>query len=151
MKKRQVCKETHAESWTLSKMRREINAWRDYISHEIYVSKELDVEFNHPNIHLMSHWVKLIHRDGVLQPNSDESHEQAHKMNLKDGWKASNHNVNSLPQEITIQRRILCFETRELNLQALTQHRENSTAPAKSSLLVLIWLPPQSSQLYPKH
>jgi hypothetical protein len=52
-------------------------------------------------------------------------------MNLKDGWNASNHNVNYLPQVITFQRRILCFEIRELNLQALAQHRENNAAACK--------------------
>jgi hypothetical protein len=31
-----------------------------------------------------------------------------------------------LPQVITFQRRILCFEIRELNLQAHTQSQENS-------------------------
>jgi len=48
-----------------------------------------------------------------------------------DGWNASNHNLNYLPQVITCQRRILLFEIRELNLQALAQHRENSTAAGK--------------------
>jgi hypothetical protein len=55
----------------------------------------------------------------------------AHKMNLKDGWNASNHNLNYLPQVITFQSRILCCEIRELNLQALAQRRENSAATCK--------------------
>jgi hypothetical protein len=46
-------------------------------------------------------------------------------MNLKDGWNASNHNINYPPQVITIQRRIICFEITELNLQALAQRWEN--------------------------
>jgi len=62
---------------------------------------------------------------------SAERHEQAHKTNLKDGWNASNHNLNYLPQVITFQRRILCFEIRELNLQALAQRRENCVAAWK--------------------
>ena len=49
-------------------------------------------------------------------------------MNLKDGWNASNHNLNYLPQVITFQRRILCFKHTELNLHALAQRRENSSA-----------------------
>jgi hypothetical protein len=49
-------------------------------------------------------------------------------MNLKDSWNASNYNLNYLPQVITFQRRILCFEIRVLNLQALAQSRENSAA-----------------------
>jgi hypothetical protein len=50
VKKRKVDKEITAETWTPSKKRREMNAWRDYISHEIDVSKELDAEFNFPKI-----------------------------------------------------------------------------------------------------
>jgi hypothetical protein len=63
-----------------------------------------------------------------LQQYSAETHEQAHKRNLKDGWNASNHNLNYLPHVITFQHLILCFEIRELNLQALAQCRENSAA-----------------------
>jgi len=50
---------------------------------------------------------------------------------LKDGWNASNHNLNNLPQVITFQRRILCFDVRELNVEALAQRRENSAAACK--------------------
>jgi len=121
VKKRQVDEETNAETWTPSKKRRKMNAWRDYISHEIDVSKELDADFNFLKIHLMSHWVEQIHQYGALQQYSAERHEKAHKTNPKDGWNASNHNLNYLPQVITFQRRILCFEIRELNLQALAQ------------------------------
>jgi hypothetical protein len=49
-------------------------------------------------------------------------------MNLKDGWNTSNHILNYQPPVITFERRILCFAIRELNLQALTQRRENSAA-----------------------
>jgi len=52
-------------------------------------------------------------------------------MNLKDGWNTSNYNLNNLPQVITFQRRILCFEIRELNLQTLAQCQENSAAGCK--------------------
>jgi len=55
VKKRKVDEETNAETWTLSKKRCEMNAWQDYFSHEIDVSKELDADFNFPKIHLMSH------------------------------------------------------------------------------------------------
>ena len=70
---------------------------------------------------MMSHWVEHIRRYGALQQYSAERHEQAHKPNLKDSWNASNHNLNYLLQVITFQRRILCFEIRELNLQVLAQ------------------------------
>jgi hypothetical protein len=40
----------------------------------------------------------------------------------------SKHNLNYLPQVITFQRHILRFKIRELNLQALAQHWENSAA-----------------------
>ena len=122
--KRKVDKETNAETWTPSKTQREMNAWQDYISHEIDVSKELDANFNFPKIHLMSHRVEQIRQYGALQQYSAESHEQAPKTNLKDSWNSSNHNPNYLPQVITFQRRILCFEIREVNLQALAQRRE---------------------------
>jgi len=66
-----------------------------------------------------------------LQQSPAERHEQAHKTNLKDGWNASNHNLNHLLQVITFQCRILCFEIRELNLEVLAQRRENSAAACK--------------------
>jgi len=125
-KKRMVDEETNAETWTMSKKRREMNALRDCISHEIDVSNELDADFNFLKFHLMSHWVKQIRRYGALQQYSPERHKEAHKTNLKDGWNASNHNLNYLPQIITFQRRILCFRVRVLTLQALAQRQENS-------------------------
>jgi hypothetical protein len=79
----------------------------------------------------MAHWVEHVRRYGALQQYSAQRHEPAHKTNLKDGWNASNHNLNYLPQVITFQCRILCFEIRDLNLQALTQRRENSTTACK--------------------
>jgi hypothetical protein len=115
----------------LSKKRCKINASRDYISNEIDVSKELDADFNFPKIHLVSHWVKLIRRYGAFQQCSAERHKQAHKTNLKDGWNASNHNLNYLPHGTTFQRRILWFEVRELNPQLLAQRRENCAAACK--------------------
>jgi len=131
VKKRKVDEEKNAETWTPSKKQCEMNARRDYISHEIDVSKELDADFNFPKIHLMSHWVEQIRRYGALQQYSAERHEQAHKTNLKNSWNASNYNFNYLPQVITFQRCILCFRIRELNLQALTQRRKNSAAACK--------------------
>jgi len=150
MKKPNVDEEMHAETWTPSKKRREMNAWWDYISHEIAVSKELDADFNFPKIHLMSHWVEQICRYRALQQYSAERHEHAHKLNLKDGWKASNHNLNYLPQVITLQHCILCFMIRELNLEALAQRWENTTAiwtvlPSGTDLAA-----PLSSQSYAK-
>jgi hypothetical protein len=60
VKKRKVDEETNTETWTPSKKRREMNAWQDYIRHEIDISKVLDSDFNFPNIHLMSHWAEQI-------------------------------------------------------------------------------------------
>jgi len=62
VKKRKVDEETNAETWTPSKKRREMNAWRDYISHEIDISKESDADFNFPKIHLMSDWAEQVCR-----------------------------------------------------------------------------------------
>jgi hypothetical protein len=131
VKKRKVDEKTNAETWTPSKKRRKMNDWRDYISHERDVSKELDANFNFLKIHLISHWVEQIRRYRALQQYSAERHEQAHNTNLKDGWNPSNHNLNHLPQVITLQSRILCFEIREINLPALTQRQENSAAECK--------------------
>ena len=128
VKKQKVDKETNAETWTPSKKRCDMNTGRDYISHEIDISKKLDTDFNCPKIHLMSHWAKQIRQYRALQQNSDKTHEQAHQTNLKDGWNASNHNRNYLPQKLTFECRILCFEIRKLNVQALTQHWESSAA-----------------------
>jgi len=150
VKKRKVGEKTHAESWTPSKKRCEMNTWWDYICHEINVSKELDADFNFLKIHLMCHWVEQIHRYGALQQYSAERHEKAHKMNLKDGCNASNHNLNYLPQVITFQRRILCFEIRELNLQALAQRRENSAAAYKVLPSGADLAAPLASQSYAK-
>jgi hypothetical protein len=147
---RKVDEETYAETWTPSKKRREMNAWRDYISHKIDVSKKLDADFNFPKIHLMSHWVKQIRRYRAFQQHSTERHEQAHKTNLKDSRNASNHNLNYLPQVITFHRRILCFEVRELNLQALVQRRENSAAACKVLPSVADLAAPLSPQSYAK-
>jgi len=130
-KKRNVDEETNAETWTPSKKRHKMNAWRDYIRHEIDISKELDTDSNVPKIHLISHSVEQIRRYEALQQYAADRHEQAHKTNLKDGWNASNHNLNYLPQVLTFQRRILYFEVRELNLQAIAQRRENSAAACK--------------------
>jgi len=131
VKKRKVDEKTSPETWTLSKKQRQMNAWRDFISHEIHVSKKLDAYFNIPKIHLMSHWVKQIPQHGAFQQYSAERHEQAHKPNLKDGWNTSNQNLNSLPQVIIFQHRVLCIEIRELNPQALAQRWENSAATCK--------------------
>jgi hypothetical protein len=131
VKKGKVDEETNAQTWTPSKKRGEMSAWWENISHERDVSKELDADFNCPKIHLMSHWVEQIRRYGAMQQYSAERHEQAHKTNLKDSWNASNHNLNYLPQVFTFQHRILCFEVRELNLQALAQRREDSAAASK--------------------
>jgi hypothetical protein len=85
-----------------------------------------------------------------LQQYSAARHEQAHNTNLKDGWNASNHNLNYLPQVMTIQRRILCFEIRELNQQALAQYWENRAAAGKVFHSGADLAAPLSSQSYAK-
>ena len=98
----------------------------------------------------MSHWAEQVRRYGALQQYSAERHEQAHKTNLKDGWNASNHNLNYLPQVLTFQRHILCFEIREVNLQALAQRQEISAAPCKVLPSGADLAAPQSPQSYAK-
>jgi len=85
LKKWMVDEETNAETWTPSKKRHELNAWGDYISYEIDVSKVLNAHFDIPKIHLMSHWARRIRWYGALHKYSTERHEQVHKMDLKDG------------------------------------------------------------------
>jgi len=62
VKKRKVDEETNAETWTPCKKWCEINNWRDYISHAIDISKELDAECNFRKIHLMIHWAEQVRR-----------------------------------------------------------------------------------------
>ena len=150
MKERKIDEETNAETWTPCKKRRKMNAWRDYISREIVISTALDADFNFPTIHLMSHWADQIRRYGALQQYSAETHEQAHKTNLKDGWNTSNHNLNYLPQAISFQRGILCFGISELNLQALAQRWKNSAATSKVFSSGAVLAAPPSSQSYAK-
>jgi hypothetical protein len=129
--KRKVDEKTNAQSGMPSKKRHIMNARRDYISHEIDISKELDADFNLLKFHLMSHLAEQIRWYGALQQYSAKRHGQAHKTNLKDSWNASNHSLNYLPQVITCQHCILCFEISKLNLQALAQHWGNSAAACK--------------------
>ena len=150
MNTQNVDEETYAETWTPSKKLRQMNAWRDYFGYEIDGSKELDADFNFPKIDLMSHWLEHIRRSGALQQYSARRHEQARTTNPKDGWNASNHNLNYVPQVITFQHRIVCFEIRELNLQALAQRRENSTAPCPVLPAGADLAAPLSSQSYAK-
>jgi len=126
MTKQNVDRETNSVTGTLSKKRCKMNARWGYISHKIDVSKELDADFNCLKIHLMSDWVKQICRYGAFQQYSAQRHGQAPEMNLKDGWNASNDNLNFLPLVITYLRRMLGFEIREHNLQALSTRWENS-------------------------
>jgi len=72
VKRRQVDEDTTVDTWTPSKTRRKMKAWRDYISHEIDDSKELDADFNFPKIQWMCHWVEQIRRYGALQQYSAE-------------------------------------------------------------------------------
>jgi len=149
-KKRMVDDQSDAEAWTTSKKRCELKAWWDYISHKMDVSKVLDADFNFPTINLKSHWVEQICRYGSLQQYSAERHEQAHQMNLKDGWNAFNHNLNYLAQVINFEHHILCFEIRELDLLAFTQRRENSAASCKVLPSGADLAAPLSSESYAK-
>jgi len=127
-----------------------MNAWRDYISQEIDICKELDADFNCPKIHLMSHWAEQIRQYGALQQYSAERHGQGHETNLKDSWNAFNHNLNYLPKVIIHQHRILSFGIRELNLQAIGQSRENSAAACKVLPSAADMAAPPSPQSYAK-
>jgi hypothetical protein len=60
VKKRKVDEEKNAYSRMLSKKWHEMTAWRDYISHEIEISEQLDADFNFPKIHLIAHWPEHI-------------------------------------------------------------------------------------------
>jgi hypothetical protein len=60
VKKRKVDQETNAETWSPSKKRCEMDAWRHFISHGIDISQELDADFNFPMILLIFHWAEQI-------------------------------------------------------------------------------------------
>jgi len=125
-------------------------AWRDYISHEIDISKELDADFKFSKIHWMCHGVVPVHPYRALQQYSAERYEEAHKTNLKHGWNASNHNLNYRPQLNTFQHRILCFESRELSLGVLAHRWQHSAAACKVSPSGADLAAPLGSQSYPK-
>ena len=127
-----------------------MNTWRDYISHKIDVSKELDADLNFPKIHLMSHWVEQICQFGVLQQYSSERHQQAHKTNLNDGWNASNHNLNYLLQVITFQLASSASKSESSISKPSLSIGRTALPHALSSIPVLIWLPPLSPQSYAK-
>jgi len=76
--------------------------------------------------------------------------EQAHKTNLDDSWNASNHNLNYLSQVITFQRCILGFIIRDINPQAIAQHREQGAGACKVLNPGNDLVAPLSFQLYPK-
>jgi len=78
-----------------------MNVWQDHISPQVDISKELDANFNFPKIHLMSHWADQICQYRAFQQYSALRHEQAQRTNLKDGWNASNRNLNYLPQAMS--------------------------------------------------
>jgi len=67
LKKQIVADKTSYDSWKPSMKQRETNAWWDYISHQIDVSKELDADVVFPKIQVMSHWVQQIRKYGALQ------------------------------------------------------------------------------------
>jgi len=99
----------------------------------------------------MSHGVEEICRYGTLQQYSPKRHEQAHNPYLRDCWNASNHNLNYLQQVITFQCCILCIEIRELNLQALAQHLENSAASCTVLSSCVVVAAPMTSRSYMKY
>jgi hypothetical protein len=81
-----------------------------------------------------------------MQQYCAERYEQPHIMNIRAGCKASNHNLNYLPQVVTVQCHILCFPIREINLEAIVKQWENRIAacnvlPSDGDLAT-----PQSSQ-----
>jgi hypothetical protein len=67
MKKRKGDEKTYTETWTASKKLREMNAWWEYISHEIEDSKQLDADFKFPKFLLISLRATQIRRDGASQ------------------------------------------------------------------------------------
>ena len=97
IRKRKADEELRAESLTPTQRWREYNEWQGYINSEVEMSKEGDAHFNFIKIHLMSHFAEQIPFYGSLPQWSAETHEHAHRANLKDGWNASNHNLNYLP------------------------------------------------------
>jgi len=127
-----------------------MNAWRDYNTYKIDVSKEFDADFNFAKIHSMSHWVELICRSRALQQYTAKRYCQLNKINLKGSWNAFNHNLNYMQQVITFQHRIRCLESRELSLKAITECQDNSAAACKVVSSGDYLAAPLSSQSYAK-
>jgi len=147
LKKGKAGEETNALTWTPSMKQHEINPWREYISHEIDVSKELDADFNYPKIHLISHRAEQICWYGTVQQYFAKRHVQAHKTNLMTSCNASNHNLNYLPQVITFQCPILCFAVIEFSIQAPAQRGANiahvcKVLPSGADLTAPLSFPP---------
>jgi hypothetical protein len=126
--KQMVDNQINPETWTRSTKRCEMDTRHVHISQEIDVCKDLDADTNFPTMHFLSHWVQLIPQYAVLIQDSAKGLEQSPKTNLKVSWTTFNHNLNHHSNVITIQRRIVCFELRELNGPDRAPHRENSTA-----------------------
>ena len=126
VRKRKAEEELRADSLTPSQRRREHSEWRDFIDSEVDLSKENDAHFNFIKIHLLSHFTEQIRLYGSLPQWSAETHEHAHRANMKDGWNASNHNLDYLPQIFAFHRRVLCFEIRSLNLRSVERLRKDS-------------------------
>jgi len=73
-----VDKETNADTSKPSKKRPEMNAWQQYFSHKIDVSKNFDSVFYFPRFNFMSHRVEQIHRYITLHQYSAARHDHAH-------------------------------------------------------------------------
>jgi hypothetical protein len=125
-----------------------MNAWRDFISPEIDVSKKLDAVFNFPKIHLISLLVKQIRGYGALQQFSAEGHEKAHNTNPQHSGNASNHTLNYLLQVISFNHLILRFQIREHNVQTLAQGQENSEVACRVSCSGADSAAPMSTESY---
>jgi hypothetical protein len=51
---------TNIENWPITNKWRKTNAWREYISHMMDISRGLEADFNYPNIELMSHLAEQV-------------------------------------------------------------------------------------------
>jgi hypothetical protein len=116
-----------------------MNVWQDYIRYEIDVSKVLKADCICPKLSLMSHWVELIRWYGALWQYSAERHEPAHKMTLKDGRNAF---ITQCREQSPFSVAFSAGTSESSISRPFHSVGRTALPPAKSSLPVLIWLPP---------
>jgi len=142
LKKWKVDEKTNAETWTPSKKRREMNVWRDYMRRKIDDSKALGADFTFQ----LSTWCLIgLNRFLDMEPCNSIVPRDTNKH-----MKQTSMTFGTPPIKISTT----CHKWSPCSVAFSASKSESSISklslsfgsimlpPAKSSLLVLIWLPP---------